>query len=135
MHQIAYRCSLLFIDDVGIRPLSRSYFLKNSIYEEVFPSVRHFIIESIISLDEVLADIERFRGTISREKSKFLKDRVRMVAFVCGSAGRTPNEVKVKKIVDWKLCKLVTEAKEFLGICVYYRIWVKNFTMRTDPIY
>ena len=85
--------------------------------------------------EEVLADIERSGGTISEEKSEFLKDRVRMVAFVCGWAGRTPDEVKVKKIVDWKLCKLVSEAKGFVGICVYYRIWIKNFAICTDLIY
>lgn len=133
--QIACGRSLPFVDDVGVRPCSRSYFLRDGVHEEVLPGVRRYVIESIVSLDEVLADIERSGGTISRENSEFLKDGVKMVAFVCSSAGRTPDEVKARKIVDWKPCRSVTEAKGFLGICVYYRIWIRNFAMRTDPIY
>ena len=58
-----------------------------------------------------------------------------MVAFVCSSKERTPEETKVRKIVNWRPCGSVTEVKGFLGLCVYYRIWIKNFAMRADPLY
>ena len=57
-------------------------------------------MESIMFLDKILADIMRSGETIFGEKREFLKDRVRMVAFFCGLAKRTPNKVKVKKIVN-----------------------------------
>lgn len=44
-------------------------------------SIRKFVMELIISLDEVLADIERLGGTICGEKSEFLKDGVKMVVI------------------------------------------------------
>src|SRR5258706_3818075 len=44
-------------------------------------------------------------------------------------------KLKYEKIVDWKPCKSVTEAKGFLGICVYYRIWIRDFAIQADPIY
>ena len=49
--------------------------------------VRKFIMEAIVSLDETLGDIEQSCRTISREKSEFLKDGIKMVAFICGSKG------------------------------------------------
>ena len=56
-------------------------------YEEVLPGLRKYVMEAIVLLDEILADIERSGGTISEEKSEFLKDGIKMVAFICGSKG------------------------------------------------
>ena len=99
------------------------------------PGVRKYVMEAIVSLDETLADIERSGGTISGEKSEFLKDGIKMVAFMCGSKGRTPEEAKIRKVVNWKPCASVTEVKGFLGLCVYYRIWIRDFAVRADPLY
>ena len=86
--QIAQGRSRPFIDDVGLKPASRSFYRKsdeNGEFEEALPGVRRFVMEAIISLDQTLADIERSGGTISREKSEFLMDGIKMVAFTCGS--------------------------------------------------
>ena len=107
--------------------------MKNGIYKQVFPGIRHVVIELIISLDKVLADIESSRRTISGEKSEFLKDGVRMVACVYGWAERIPDKVKVNKIVNWKLCKSDTKAKGLLGIFLYYRRWIKNLYYMYRP--
>jgi hypothetical protein len=58
-----------------------------------------------------------------------------IVGFVCGSKGRSPASSKVVKILEWPPCRNVTEAKAFLGICVYYRIWVQDFSIVAEPIY
>src|SRR5258706_7295089 len=129
-----------FIDDVGVKPSSRSFYRKgrddgDGGYEEVMPGVRKFVMEAIVSLDQTLADIERSGGTISGEKSEFLKDGIKMGAFICGSKGQTPEEAKVRKVVNWKPCATVTEEKGFVGLCVYYRIWIKGFVIRANPLY
>ena len=69
-------------------------------FEEVMPGVRKYVMEAIVSLDETLADIERSGGTISREKSEFLKDGIKMVAFMCRSKGQIPEEAKVRKVIN-----------------------------------
>ena len=58
-----------------------------------------------------------------------------IVGFICGSGGRAPASAKVVKILDWKPCENTTEAKAFLGICVYYRIWIEDFGIIAEPIY
>ena len=73
-----------FIDDVAVKPVSRSYYLDNEGKpEEVAPGIRRYVLEAIVSLDKVVADIERARATISGEKSEFLKDSLKVVVYVC----------------------------------------------------
>ena len=67
---------------------------------EVAPGIRRFVLEAIISLDKVLADIERAGATISGQKSQFLKVSLKVVAYICGEKGRSPEEVKIKKMKD-----------------------------------
>jgi len=62
-------------------------------------------------------------------------DRIKIVGFVCGVEGRTPNSVKVIKILKWKPYADIREARAFIGVCVYYWIWIKDFSTITKPIY
>lgn len=85
------------------------------------------MLEAIILVDKVLADIERAGGTIPGAKSEFLMEHIKIVAYVCGNEGRTPEETKVRKITSWSPCIDLTDVKAFLGLCVYYRSWIKDF--------
>ena len=85
------------------------------------------------SLDEVLADIERAGGTISGFKSAFMCEGFKIVAFVCDSEVRQPVAEKVWKIIEWPACRNVMEARAFIGICVYYSAWIKDFSVLAEP--
>ena len=90
-----------FIDDIAVKPKTKCYFCdSNGWPEEVAPGIRRFVLEAIISLDKVLADIERAGATISGQKSQFLKVSLKVVAYICGEKGRSPEEVKIKKMKD-----------------------------------
>ena len=79
-----------FSDDVAVKPVSRNYYLyKEGKPEEVAPRIRRYVLEAIASLDKVLADIERAGVTMSGEKSEFLKDSLKVVAYVCRKDWRT----------------------------------------------
>ena len=78
-----------FIDDIAVKPKAKSYFRdSNGRPEEVAPGIRRFVLEAIISLDKLLADIERAGATIAGEKSEFLKESLKVVAYICGEKGR-----------------------------------------------
>ena len=125
-----------FIDDIAVKPKTKSYFRdRNGRPEEVVPGIRRFVLEVIISLDKVLADIERAGATISGEKSEFLKKSWKVVAYICGEKGKSPEEVKMKKIEGWPPCKNVTDVKAFIGLCVYYRIWIRDFSVIVEPLF
>ena len=70
--------------------------------------VRRFIFGAIVSLDGVMADIERSGGAISGAKSGFLMLGLKVVAFVCDINRQHLEAVKVRKIVSWRLPESVT---------------------------
>jgi Integrase zinc binding domain/RNase H-like domain found in reverse transcriptase/Reverse transcriptase (RNA-dependent DNA polymerase) len=124
--------ALPYLDDIGVKGPRTRY---NE--EEVpgLPGVRRFMLEHIQNLDRVLADIERSGTTIAAEKSKFCMAGLKVVGFVCDADGRHPDKAKVVKILEWPDCRNVTEARAFMGICVYYRIWIREFSIIALPIF
>lgn len=42
---------------------------------------------------------------------------------------------KVQRIVDWPACRSITEAKSFIGLCVYCRLWIAEFSLVAEPIF
>ena len=117
-----------YMDDIGVKG-PRTYYD----FEEVIPGIRRFMLEHIQSLDQVLERIERAGATIG-PKSQYCLPGLRMVGFVTNADGRRPETAKVIKILEWKDCENVTQARGFIGVCVFYRIWIKNFQERARPI-
>ena len=60
---------------------------------------------------------------------------IKIVEFVCDAEEQYLNSTKMIKILDWKSCTNVVTACDFLGLCVYYHIWIKNFTLVVKFIY
>lgn len=94
---------------------------------EAAPGIRRYNLEHIIWVDGVIADIERAGCTISGAKSYFCTAGLRIVGFVCDADGRHPDDSKTSKVVVWPQCTNVSDIRAFIGLCVYYRIWVKDF--------
>ena len=118
-----------FIDDVGVRgPMTRY----ND--EEVRPGVRRFVAEHAAIVRGVLEDIWRAGLTIAGAKCAFGMPGIAIVGMVCDSEGRRPEERKVQKIVDWPAPRSVRDARAFVGICVYYRIFIAGFSTIAAPI-
>ena len=85
-------------------------------------------------LDRTLEQIERAGCTIGL-KSQFCMKEVVIVRFLCGAEGQSPETVKVIKILEWKPCTCVREARAFIGVWVYYQIWIPKFAMLAKPMY
>ena len=102
--------------------------------EELAPRIRRYILEHIQNLNKVLADWERADVTIAGAKSQFCRVGLKIVGYICDADGCHPDTFKVLKILDWPKCTDVTSARAFMGICVYYRIWIKDFAQVASPI-
>ena len=125
-------CAIPFLDDIGVKGSRDNY--DN---EEVLglPGVRRFMLEHLQNLDKVLADIERAGATISGEKSKFCVKGMKVIGYVCDTDGRHPEVAKIATIVEWEGCDNMSDARAFIGVCVYYRIWIQDFAVIAAPIY
>lgn len=118
-----------FMDDVGVKGPYTDYG-----NEEVLPGIRKFVYEHVQNLDKTLERIER-AGVSIGPKSQFMKKGMTIVGFSTGSFGRLPEVTKVVKIIEWPSCVCVSDIKAFLGVCLYYRIWVRNFGELAEPLY
>ncbi|EKD14907.1 polyprotein [Drepanopeziza brunnea f. sp. 'multigermtubi' MB_m1] len=58
-----------------------------------------------------------------------------IVGFVTDSEGRHAQKAKIEKILEWTRCDDITEACAFIGIAMYSRIWIKNFSTIAASIY
>lgn len=111
-----------FLDDVAVKRPKTTYNNK-----EVALSIRRYVFEHIQNLDKVLADLERASVTIAGAKSQFCQAGLKIVGYICDANGRHPDTSKVLKILNWPECTDVTSARAFMGVCIYYRIWIKDF--------
>ena len=123
------RVCLPFLDDIGVKGPRTRYD-----DEEVEPGLRRFVVEHLQNLNLVLCDLERAGCTIG-PKSQFCMNGLKLVGYICDSEGRKPDSAKVLKVLDWPPCKDKGEIKVFLGLCVYYRIWIVHFAIIADPLY
>jgi len=119
-----------FLDDIGVKGPRTTY---ND--EEILPGIRRYHFEHIQALDRVLADIERAGCTVSGAKSEWCKNGIQIVGYVCDSEGRHPQTSKVVKILEWPEPTNTKEVRGFLGVCVYYRIFVREFALVAKPLY
>jgi hypothetical protein len=126
---IPNRCRV-FLDDVGINgPTTRYGDAK------VYPGIRQFVLEHIVSLDPVLADHEYPGATVAGLMSSWYKPSIKIIGFVCTEEERFPEAKKVEKIVLWPACTSVTEVRAILGVATYYRIWIQNFALVAAPLF
>ena len=86
-------------------------------------------------MDSILADIERASLTIHSEKSEFCVRGVKIVGFVYDPSGKRPSASKVIKIIKWDTCRNQGEVRSFLRIYVFYRVFIKGFSIITFPLF
>jgi len=67
--------------------------------EESLLGVRRYILEHIVWLDRVLADLKQARCTILGVKSHFYKDKIIVVSYCYNGKEQYLEELKVAKII------------------------------------
>jgi hypothetical protein len=86
-------------------------------------------------MDGVLINLERVRYTISGAKSQFCMPKLRVIGFICDVLERHSDISKIIKIVEWLSPNNIAETRAFIKMAVYYRVFIKNFTLVAAPIY
>lgn len=55
--------------------------------------------------------------------------------MVCDHDGRHPEQKIVQKVVDWSTLESIKDARAFIGIVVYYRIFIHGFAVTAALIF
>jgi hypothetical protein len=103
--------------------------------EESLPGVRRYVLEHLMLVSETLADLERAGVTVNPLKLDLAVEGAEIVGYYVDGAGRHPSERKVAVIAEWKQPTSIQNARAFIGVCVYYRVWIEGFAIIARPIY
>ncbi|GBM30924.1 hypothetical protein AVEN_9804-1 [Araneus ventricosus] len=66
--------------------------------------------------------------TIKPIQCKFAQDRVKYLRHIVGRGIRTPNEVKVKAVLDFPIPTTKSQVRAFLGLAGYYNHYIPMFS-------
>lgn len=120
----------VFLDDIGVKGPKSTY--SNA---EILPGIWQFVFEHFQNVDQVLYSLELAGLTISAVKSQIAVPGIVIVGYYCDIEGRHPLTSKVIKILEWPAPMNITEVRAFVGVCVYYRIWISWFAVIAGPLY
>ena len=97
--------------------------------------VRRFVFEHAEIFRTFMRDCWMAGLTISGTKSAIGMKGIEIVGFLCDEEGRKPDPRKVAKILDWPTPRNTREARGFVGVVVYYRIFIFQFSIVAAPIF
>ena len=122
--------ALPFLDDVALKGPKCRY---ND--ELISPGVRRFVFEHAQVFRRFMEDAWRSGLTISGHKCCIGMSGIVIVGMVCDSNGRRPEEKKVQKIAEWPTPMSIRDARGFIGLALYYRIFILAFSIIAAPIF
>jgi len=69
------------------------------------------------------------------KKCEFHKQKVEFLGHVISGKGIATDPNKIKSVKEWPTPKCVKNIQRFLGLCNYYRRFVKNFAFIAKPLH
>lgn len=115
LHGLQWDTLLIYLDDVII--------------------FSHSIEEGMERLEEVL---QRFRGANLKLKSKkcnLFQREVRYLGHLVSAEGVATDPEKVSAVRNWPIPVNLKELRSFVGLCAYYRRFIKGFSQVAKPLF
>jgi hypothetical protein len=90
--------------------------------------------EHIQHVEQILAIMEGQSLYAKESKCEFGMTEVLYLGHIIGVKGVQVHQEKIQAILDWTTPNTLTELKGFLGICCYYRRFVKGLSQLCAPL-
>ena len=107
-------CVIVYLDDIVIYSMNRE---------------QH--IEDVKWVLQRLKDNKLF---INNDKCKWFTDSIDFLGFIVSPKGVQMQQDKIEAIQQWPAPKNVSEIQGFLGLCNFYRRFIKNFSKLALPL-
>lgn len=92
-------------------------------------------LEEHIELLKIVKDkLKEANLTINLEKCSFFKTSLKFLGFIVGSNSLRTDPDKVASMVNYPRPRSTTEIKRFVGLCSWYRRFIKDFSTLLAPI-
>jgi hypothetical protein len=90
--------------------------------------------EHLRHVDQILPIMEEQSLYAKESKCEFGMTEVLYLGHIIGAKGVQVHQEKITTIMEWPTPKTLTELRGFLGICTYYRKFVKGFSQLCAPL-
>ena len=107
-------CVLVYLDDINV--FSRTFLDHLNHLEEVFKRLRHSGLK------------------LKARKCQFFKDNLEFLGFRVSREGISPIPAKIEAIERMKVPENLRDIQCFLGMLVYYRRFVPDFSTFAEPL-
>ena len=71
---------------------------------------------------------------IKFNKCEFLKEKVKFLGHILTKEGLSTDPEKTKAIKDYQTPKCIKQLRSFLGLCNYYRRFIKDYSNLSNPL-
>lgn len=93
------------------------------------------IEEHLSKLRKVFQRLRNAGLTLKPSKCEYLKEKINVLGYSVSREGLQPDESKLIAIRNFPTPKNVKSVQSFLGLCNYYRKFIKNFSQLAKPLY
>lgn len=112
---LQWHTCLLYLDDVIV-------------YGETF-------LKTLDRLREVLQKLREAGLKLSPKKCNLFRNQVAYLGHIVSQEGISPDPEKTQVVTNWPIPASVTEVRGFVGLCSYYRKFIRGFSEICAPLH
>lgn len=85
------------------------------------------------NLRVVFSRLHRANLKLNPDKCNLLRREVKYLGRIVSTSGIAPNPDNVRAVMSWSVPLNTTQVKSFIGLTLYYRQFIANFTDTAAP--